>query len=112
MASNVIPGRHAPGSVHPERILATLRRHAPELRAAGLARLRLFGSVARGEATPQSDIDLLADFVPGTRISLLTVSGLQIRLAELLGAGVDLSPADWIKEPVREQALQEAIDVF
>jgi len=44
------------------RILAILRSHAPELQAAGLAHLRLFGSVARGEATPQSDIDLIADF--------------------------------------------------
>jgi predicted nucleotidyltransferase len=103
---------HLPTVPAGDHILATLRKHAPELRAAGLARLRLFGSVVRGEATAQSDIDLLADFVPGTRISLLTVSGLQIRLAELLGADVDLSPTDWIKEPVREQALQEAIDVF
>ena len=40
------------------RILAILRSHAPELQAAGLAHLRLFGSVARGDATPQSDIGL------------------------------------------------------
>jgi predicted nucleotidyltransferase len=112
MATNPISSLAASGSAHPDRILATLRRHAPELQAAGLAHLRLFGSVARGETTPHSDIDLLADFVPGTRISLLTISSLQVRLAELLGAAVDLSPADWIKEPVRVQALQEAIDVF
>jgi predicted nucleotidyltransferase len=46
------------------RILAILRSHAPELQAAGIAHLRLFGSVARGEATPQSDIDLMAGGPP------------------------------------------------
>jgi predicted nucleotidyltransferase len=74
-----------------EQILATLRQQAPYLQAAGIAHLRLFGSAARGEATDQSDIDLLADFAPGAHISLLTISGLQQRLKELLGAEVDLS---------------------
>ncbi len=95
-----------------DRILTILRSHAPELQAAGLAHLRLFGSAARGEATPQSDIDLLADFVPGKRISLLTLSGIQIRLTELLGAPVDLSSSDWMKDQVRQKALEEAIRAF
>jgi predicted nucleotidyltransferase len=95
-----------------DRILAILRSHAPELQAAGLAHLRLFGSVARGEATPHSDIDLLADFDPTARISLLTLSGLQIRLSDLLGAEVDLSSSVWLKDPVRVRADQEAVRVF
>ena len=95
-----------------DRILAILRSHAPELRAAGLAHLRIFGSVARGEATPHSDIDLLADFDPSARISLLTISGLQIRLSDLLGAEVDLSTSAWLKEPVRVRADREAVRVF
>jgi hypothetical protein len=98
--------------VDTDRILAILRSHAPELQAAGLAHLRLFGSVARGEATPHSDIDLLADFDPSARISLLTLSGLQIRLSDLLGAEVDLSSSVWLKEPVRARADQEAVRVF
>ena len=95
-----------------DRILAILRSHAPELRAAGLAHLRLFGSVARGEATPHSDIDLLADFVPDARISLLTLSGLQLHLSDLLGAEVDLSSSAWLKDPVRARADREAVRVF
>ena len=94
------------------RILAILRSHAPELQAAGIAHLRLFGSVARGEATPHSDIDLLADFDPSARISLLTLSGLQIRLSDLLGAEVDLSSSVSLKGPVRARADQEAVRVF
>jgi uncharacterized protein len=95
-----------------ERILEVLRRHAPELQADGLAHLRLFGSVARGEAGAASDIDLLADFAPGLRVSLLTLSGLRLRLCDLLGAEVDLSSAGSLKEPVRSRVVQEAVDVF
>jgi uncharacterized protein len=95
-----------------DRILAILRSHAPELQAAGVAHLRLFGSAARGEATPQSDIDLLADFTPGSRISLLTLSGLRLRLSDLLETEVDLSSAAALKEPVRTRANREALSVF
>jgi predicted nucleotidyltransferase len=95
-----------------EVILATLRKHAPELKAAGLAHLRVFGSVVRGEASSHSDIDLLADFEPSSPITLITMGRLQSRLADLLGANVDLSSADWMKDPVRNQALQEAVLAF
>jgi len=95
-----------------DRILAILRSHAPELQAAGLAHLRLFGSVARGDATPQSDIDLVADFTPDARLSLLTLSGLRLQLCDLLGAEVDLSSATALKGPVRANVDREAVDVF
>ncbi len=95
-----------------DRILAILRSHAPELKAAGLAHLRLFGSVARGEATPQSDIDLLADFDPEKIITILTLGGLDQRLREILGTSVDLCSADLLKPQVRERALREAVVVF
>jgi len=95
-----------------ERILATLRKHAPELRSAGLVHLRLFGSVARGEATAHSDVDLLADFDRSRRITLVTVGGLESRLADLLGTKVDLSSPDWMREPVRNRALSEAVLAF
>jgi predicted nucleotidyltransferase len=95
-----------------ESILVTLRQHAPELKSAGVAHLRLFGSVARGEATPLSDIDLMADFTPGARISLMTLSGLRLQLCDLLGAEVDLSSASALKEPVRANANRESVHVF
>jgi hypothetical protein len=49
-------------------IIAKLREHEPELKAAGIVRLSLFGSVARGDQTPQSDIDLMADFAKTKRL--------------------------------------------
>ena len=95
-----------------DRIIVILRDHAPELKAAGLVHLRVFGSVARGEASPQSDVDLMADFDKSKRITLLTVGRLESRLRDLLGVKVDLSSADWMKEPVRRQALREAVIAF
>ena len=68
--------------------------------------MRVFGSVARGQDEPSSDIDLLADFPAGT--SLLTVIGLEQELRELLGVSVDLGPADALREDMRERVLAEA----
>jgi hypothetical protein len=95
-----------------EKILVILRDHAPELREAGLVHLRVFGSVARGHADNQSDIDLMADFDPSKSITLVTLGSLESRLGALLGRKVDLSSAEWMREPVRRQALQEAIVAF
>lgn len=95
-----------------DRIIVILREHAPELKAAGLVHLRVFGSVARGEATPQSDVDLLADFDKSKQVTLVTLGSLESRLAALLGVKVDLSSAEWMREPVRKQAMREAVLAF
>jgi uncharacterized protein len=95
-----------------DQIIAKLRQHAPELRAAGLLHLRLFGSLARGEMSAESDIDLIADFDKSRRLTLVTVGRLQSQLTDLLGANVDLSSEEWMKEPVRKQALREAVLAF
>jgi predicted nucleotidyltransferase len=88
-----------------EDIVATLRAHQDELRAAGVMRLSLFGSLARGEATADSDIDLAAEFDPTARIDLLTLTALERRLGGLLGRPVDLLP-----EPTEGVSLQANID--
>jgi len=95
-----------------EHVLAILRQNAVELKAQGLVHLRLFGSVARGEASAQSDIDLLADFDRSKPLTLVTMGRIECRLSQLLSARVDLSAADWMREPIREQALREAVLAF
>ncbi len=72
-----------------EQVVATLREHEPELKAAGVVRLSLFGSTARGDRRPDSDVDLLAAFDESMRISLLDVAGIEIQLADLLGQKVE-----------------------
>jgi predicted nucleotidyltransferase len=74
-------------------VLKTLRDNEPELQAAGIVHLRLHGSVARGQQTPASDVDLIADFDSKRRFSLIDMAHLQGRLENLLGVPVDLSPA-------------------
>jgi predicted nucleotidyltransferase len=54
----------------------------------------------------------MADFDKSKPITLLTVGRLESRLGDLLGVKVDLSSADWMKEPVRKQAQREAVIAF
>ena len=75
----------------------------------GASNVRLFGSVARGDARPDSDIDFLVVFRPGT--SLLTHAGLIVALEDLLGRRVDVAPEKTLKEHLREQVLGEAVPV-
>jgi predicted nucleotidyltransferase len=93
-------------------ILARLREHEAELRQRGIAGLWVFGSVARGEARPDSDIDLLAEFEPATRLSLTGLASLRADLADLLNAPADLAEWAVLKPPVRERAEREAVRVF
>ncbi|MGB7189153.1 MAG: nucleotidyltransferase domain-containing protein [Acidobacteriaceae bacterium] len=93
-------------------VIQTLRTHEPELKAAGIVHLRLFGSVARNESSAASDIDLMADFDRSRRLTLVTMVHLENRLADLLGAKVDLSPSDSMKEPIRNQALRDSALAF
>lgn len=95
-----------------DHVIETLRRHEGELHAAGIAHLSLFGSIARGEASPSSDIDLMADFDPSKRVTLVTLGSLQSRLTHILGREVDLSSASWMREPVRSTAKGEAVFAF
>jgi predicted nucleotidyltransferase len=95
-----------------EAVLSVLREHADELRSCGVTHLQIFGSVARGDATDGSDVDLLADFDAEKRLSLLGVAGIQVRLEEMLGRSVDLSSPAWLKPRVSERAMREAVVVF
>jgi len=93
-------------------VIRLLRAHEPELKAYGVVHLRIYGSVARGDASPFSDVDLLADFDKSKRITLVRIGSLQNRLTDLLGAPVELSSSEWMREPVRSKALREAVLAF
>jgi uncharacterized protein len=69
--------------------------------------VRVFGSVARGEADSKSDIDLLVDLEPGR--SLFDLGGLLMDLQELLGHNVDVVTERGLRERIRERVLNEAI---
>ena len=73
----------------------------------GAANVRVFGSVARDEATQESDVDLLVEWEPGR--SLLDHAGLVLDLQDLLGAPVEVGTERSLHWYVRERILAEAV---
>lgn len=69
--------------------------------------MRIFGSVARGEADERSDVDFLVELEPGR--SLLDLGGLLMDLQQLLGHPVDVVTERGLRERIRERVLEEAI---
>jgi predicted nucleotidyltransferase len=103
------------GEAERERILRMLQRNADELRLSGVRRLRLTGSIARGEATRDSDVDLIAeiDRSEGRRFSLLDLAGLELDLSSRLGRDVQITALhDGLNPTVRAAMEADAIDVL
>ena len=82
-----------------EEVLGIARRH-------GALNVRVFGSVARGEAMPDSDVDFLVDMEPGR--SLLDLGGLLMDPRDLLGQEVDVVTEHGLKPRTRDRVLKEA----
>ena len=81
-------------------VLDLARRH-------GARGIRVYGSVARGQATAQSDLDLLVEWEPDR--SLLDVVGLKQDLEDLLGVTVDIGSERGLHWFIRDQVLREAV---
>ncbi len=91
-----------------EEVLRILAEHRDELRRDWKVQsLSLFGSVARNEAGPASDVDLLVEFSEG--VGLFHLIRTQHHLEEILGRPVDLVTPGGLKRQLRDQILQEAI---
>ena len=94
--------------VRRDEALAILAAHEEELAALGVASLRLFGSVARGEAGPDSDVDLLVEFEPGFD-SWRAVEAAKAELSALLGGrDVDLIRRQTLNRWIRPRVFAEA----
>lgn len=89
---------------------AALRRERSRLlelaRRRGVCKLRVFGSVARGEDTDESDIDLLAELESGR--TLVDLAGFQRDVSEALGVPVDVATPTMLKARIRDEVLAEA----
>jgi len=70
--------------------------------------LSVFGSVARGEMRPASDVDILVEFLPGAEIDLVDFAGLMLELSKLVGRKVDLVSKNGLKPLIRSSVLAEA----
>ncbi len=89
-----------------EQVLAKLSEHREEIRRLGARSLGLFGSVARGEDHPASDLDFLVEFEQKTFDAYMD---LKAYLENLFGCRVDLVLADTLKPRLREPILNETI---
>ncbi len=101
------------GPAERDRVLQLLRGWEGELRQRGVTRLKLFGSVARGEARSASDIDLIAEIDRGAPFSLVELSGLRLDLGEAVGREVQIVTApDKLRPWVQARIARDAVEVF
>lgn len=88
-----------------EKIAEFCRRHY-------IRRLALFGSALRDNFTPDSDVDVLVEFEPGTRVGMIRLAGIELELSSILGRKVDMNTPGFISKYFRNQVLEEAEDQY
>ncbi|SMB90062.1 HepT-like ribonuclease domain-containing protein [Deinococcus hopiensis] len=107
------PGSPSSEALFPDLRLPTiaglLRAGEAQWRAAGISRVRVFGSVARGEADNSADVDLLVDFAG--EAGLLALMRAQAVFEALLERRVDVLTEGALKDPLREEVLADAVDI-
>jgi predicted nucleotidyltransferase len=90
-------------------VISRIRKHRPRLTQLGVKSLALFGSVARGEAKPESDVDILVEFEG--RATFDRFMDTKYYLEEVLGCRVDLVVPDAIKPHMKPAIMQDLVYV-
>jgi predicted nucleotidyltransferase len=93
-------------------ILSILRQHESTLRARGMRHAALFGSVARGDARPDSDIDILIELAPDAGLDIFKYVGLKMYIEGLFPGSVDVVDRDALKPLLRTPTANDAIYAF
>ena len=92
-------------NIHREKLAEFCKRYH-------IRRLALFGSALREDFTPDSDVDVLVEFEPGTRVGMIRLAGIELELSRILGRKVDLNTPGFISKYYREKVLAEAEDQY
>jgi uncharacterized protein len=98
--------------VERERVVRALRAHEAELRALGVSRLWLFGSVARGDADRRSDVDVLMSVPPAQKFSLLDLAAVRVEPCDLLGREAGVVIREDVRPRFRDTIADDLVEVF
>ena len=93
-------------------VIAVLREHEGELRRQGVTHAALFGSVARGDDGPDSDLDIMVQIDPAADVNLYDYVGITQFIGDLFAGRADVSDREMLIGPVRREAEREAIFAF
>ena len=104
--------REHPPEARLVHVIRTLKAHRPELERMGVRHAALFGSLARGEARPESDVDILIETDPAVVKSLFAYGGIQQSLEEWIGRPVDLVGRERLRPGAAVEAERDAIHAF
>jgi uncharacterized protein len=108
--SNPVRTATPPRTAERERVLGVLRAHADDLRRRGVRHAAVFGSVARGEDRPDSDLDIMVELAP--EVGLFAFAELRLHLSDLLGREVDLVTGAGLRPFARPGAERDAVRAF
>jgi uncharacterized protein len=95
-----------------DEIIKKLKEHEGDLRAQGVAHAALFGSIARGEDRPDSDIDILVDLDPSIVVTIFDYAGVKDFIADMFDRPVDVVSRESLKPRVRPKTTADAIYAF
>jgi predicted nucleotidyltransferase len=95
-----------------DEVLRKLKEAEPDLRAQGVAHAALFGSIARADDEPGSDIDVMVEIAPEARIDLFQYVGIVQYIEELFPARVDIANREGLKPFVRPGVERDAVYAF
>lgn len=94
-----------------EKIIEILKSNRALLEEFHVCSLSVFGSIVRGEADPESDVDILVEFEPGADIGLFEFIRLRDALSDLIGMPVDMGTPDALHPALKDDILREALHV-
>jgi predicted nucleotidyltransferase len=95
-----------------ENVIETLRAHERELRNRGVLHAALFGSMARNEATPESDIDIMIEIDPEAPVGVYEYVAITHYLSDLFPVRVDVANGRQLKRHVKPGAERDAVYAF